>query len=196
MLARVPSLGITLQTPRWQIITGAITFLKDLKIFRRYSDREWIIIILLSVSYPNFLEGKWVTYHLRLGQGPFSCGVRIECKDPAVLLDFNRKVDICTTLKTVFTQSSERRHKIWPQGKLRPPRTRLSCLLRHASKKAWHWRRTSLFDGIFCHDSSLSTESGGTFTSPAISNIVSTLFKCLHLRLCTRYAGIDESRGG
>ena len=26
-------------------LTGAITFLKDLKIFRRYSDREWIIII-------------------------------------------------------------------------------------------------------------------------------------------------------
>jgi len=29
-------------------LKGAITFLKDLKIFRRYSDREWIVIILLS----------------------------------------------------------------------------------------------------------------------------------------------------
>jgi hypothetical protein len=33
---------------------------------------------------------------------PLSCGVRVECEDPAVL-DFNRKIDICTTFKTVFT---------------------------------------------------------------------------------------------
>jgi hypothetical protein len=30
------------------------------------------------------------------------CGVRVECEDLAILLDFNRKVDICTTFKTVF----------------------------------------------------------------------------------------------
>jgi hypothetical protein len=65
MLARVPSLGITLQTPHGKLLawrprrlTGAITFLQGFKFFRRYSDREWIIIILPSISYPNFLEGE------------------------------------------------------------------------------------------------------------------------------------------
>jgi hypothetical protein len=55
----------------------------------------------LSVSQRSFR--KWVMYQLRFGQGPLSCEVRVECKDPAVLLDFNRKIDICTTFKTVFT---------------------------------------------------------------------------------------------
>ena len=38
-------------------LTDAITFFKDLKIFRRYSDREWIVIILLSISILKTFRG-------------------------------------------------------------------------------------------------------------------------------------------
>ena len=55
---------------------------------------------LIPVSQKLFR--KWVTYHLRFGQGPLSCRVRVECEDPAVL-DFNCKIDICITFKNIFT---------------------------------------------------------------------------------------------
>src|SRR5438067_1970752 len=47
MLAGSPSLG----SPRR--LKGVITFLEDLKNFWRHSDREWIVIILLSISIPK-----------------------------------------------------------------------------------------------------------------------------------------------
>ena len=83
-------------------LKGVVTFLENLKIFRRYSDREWIVIILLSISISKTFQIVGDGYHLRFGQGPLSGGVRVECEDLAVLLDFNRKIDICITFKTIF----------------------------------------------------------------------------------------------
>jgi hypothetical protein len=49
-------------------LKGAITFLEDLKIFRRYSDWEWIVIILLSISNPKtFQKVGDVPFALRVG---------------------------------------------------------------------------------------------------------------------------------
>jgi hypothetical protein len=47
-------------------LKGAITFLKGLKIFRRYSDREWIIIILLSIISKIFQKVGDVPFTLRV----------------------------------------------------------------------------------------------------------------------------------
>jgi hypothetical protein len=37
-------------------LKGPITFLEDLKNFGRYSDREWIVIILLSINIPKIFQ--------------------------------------------------------------------------------------------------------------------------------------------
>jgi hypothetical protein len=83
-------------------LKGAITFLEDLEIFRRYSDREWIVIVLLSISIPKTFKKVDDCTICASGRG-HSPGESVKCKDPAVLLDFNRKIDICTTFKTIFT---------------------------------------------------------------------------------------------
>jgi hypothetical protein len=49
-------------------LKGAITFLKGLKIFRRYLDREWIVITLLSISISKtFQKVGDVPFALRVG---------------------------------------------------------------------------------------------------------------------------------
>ena len=109
MLARVPSLGITQQTPWWKII-GLVSSETDRRHHFPQGSQNFPALFGSGVdnNYPALYQlsqrpfRKWATYHLRLGQGPLSCAVRIECEDPAVL-DFNRKVDICATFKTVFT---------------------------------------------------------------------------------------------
>ena len=46
----------------------AITFLEDLKNFRGYSDREWIVVALHSVSIPKTLQNVGeVPFALRVG---------------------------------------------------------------------------------------------------------------------------------
>jgi hypothetical protein len=53
---------------RPQELRCVITFLEGLKIFRRYSDREWIVIILLSISIlKTFQKVGDVPFALRVG---------------------------------------------------------------------------------------------------------------------------------
>jgi len=50
-------------------LKGVIAFLEDLKIFRRYLDREWIVIILLPVSIAKIFQ--------KVGDVPFAFRVTI-----------------------------------------------------------------------------------------------------------------------
>jgi hypothetical protein len=49
-------------------LEGVITFLEGLKNFRRYSDRDWIVIVLLSISVPKtFQKVSEAPFALRIG---------------------------------------------------------------------------------------------------------------------------------
>jgi hypothetical protein len=77
----------------------------SLKIFGRYSDREWVTFVLLSFSVPNHKNRtprKRMTYYLRFRDRPLLCQVRIKGKDLAVPFNPDTYVDICITLKAIL----------------------------------------------------------------------------------------------